>query len=76
MALPASSAKISIFFKGLHCMNSFDISTPVKTTSTAALASKVNPVARLNTRGVVDFRTLDAGELQLVGGGDVAVSIR
>jgi hypothetical protein len=76
MALPASTAKFSIFFKGLHCMNSFNISAPVKTTSTATLASKVNPVGRFHATGVVDFRTLEAGELQLVGGGDVAVGIR
>jgi hypothetical protein len=57
-------------------MNSFNVSTPAKTASAAIRATQVNPVPRLQAVEAGEFRALDASELHIVGGGDVAVSIR
>ncbi len=55
----------------MNTMNNF---APVKTTSTAVIEQ-----AERVSVGVIechDLRALSAGELQLVGGGDLAVGIR
>jgi hypothetical protein len=58
-------------------MNSFCVSAPVKSTSTVFHESRVIAVSSIGKLAHVAIcRTLDTSELQLIGGGDVAVGIR
>jgi hypothetical protein len=57
-------------------MNSFCVSAPVKSTSIASLEPRVSATPFRKATEVADFRTLDASELQIIGGGDIIVNIR